>query len=182
MFRLGAVSDPILGARELRLWRCGQIVTAAGKLLAIRHRPWPSAGSVAQVWLHARLTRWNDDRCVLDYHQPLGMRGVLTVDFIRSGERTKYKTFSAAVHLLDEVARIRQCKALVANVSNANLSDRLMTRFGWERHLEHWQGRHWIKRFYNGYPPSKLGRYVVEMPVQAPIQYDAHPGTQLDVA
>lgn len=182
MFHLGAVSDPILGARELRLWRCGQIVTDAGKLVTIRHRPWPCAGSVAQVWLHARVTRWNDDRCVLDYHQPLGMRGVLTVDLIRSGERAQYQTFSAAVHLLDEVARIRKCKALVANVSNASLSDRLMTRFGWERHLEHWPGRHWIKRFYDGYPPSRLDRYVPVQRGPYPVLHDAPSVPQLDVA
>jgi hypothetical protein len=36
----------------------------------------------------------------------------------------------------------------------------LLQRQGWERHLQHWSGRHWIRRFYDGYPDSGIERYL----------------------
>jgi hypothetical protein len=61
---------------------------------------------------------------------------------------------------LDEIARIRGAVAIVAHVTNGSISDRLLQRFGWQQHLEHWQGRHWIRRFYDGYPETSVGRYL----------------------
>jgi hypothetical protein len=160
MLRLGAVKDPLRGADVLRRWRCGRIVMRAGKLVEIQHRLTCGSVSVAQVWWQARYGRNDDDLCWLDYHQPRGMPSFLTLDYIRSGSLAGYKTFVGACHVLDEIARVRGATAIVAHVTNHNISDRLLTRLGWQQHLQHWKGRHWIRRFYDGYPPSVLDRYA----------------------
>ncbi len=147
-------------ANRVRRWRCGRIVTQAGKLVRVERRWLGGSVSMAQVWWQGRYGRSDDDLCWLDYHQPLGMPGFLTLDYIRSGRKAGYRTFVAACHLLDEIARLRGAVAIVAHVSNSSISDRLLNRLGWERHLEDWSGRHWIRRFYDGYPEGCLDRYV----------------------
>lgn len=160
MLRLGAVTDLETGASELQRWRCGRIVMRAGRLVEIQRRLCCGSVSVAQVWWQAKYGRNDDDLCWLDYHQPFGMPGFLTLDYIRSGTRGGFRTFVGACHVLDEIARIRGTTAIVAHVTNQNISDRLLTRLGWQRHMEDWSGRHWIRRFYDGYPQSALHRYV----------------------
>lgn len=160
MFRLDSVSNPTLNENEIRSWRCGRILMKAGKLVEIQRRLACGNVSVAEVWWQAKFGRRDDDYCWLDYHQPLGMPGFLTLDYIRSGTLASYRTFIGACHVLDEIARIRSASAIVAHVTNRNISDRLLQRHGWDRHLEHWKGRHWIRRFYDGYPPSRIHRYL----------------------
>jgi hypothetical protein len=160
MFRLDGVQDPRSGADKIRRWRCGRIVMQGGRLVEIQRRLTCGNVSIAQVWWQAKYGRNDDDICWLDYHQPLGMTGVLTLDYIRSGRHAGYKTFVGAGHVLDEVARIRRASAIVAHVTNGKISDRLLSRLGWEQHVSHWQGRHWIRRFYDGYPASTIGRYA----------------------
>ena len=132
----------------------------SGRLVEIQRRLTCGSVSVAQVWWQAKYGRSDDDICWLDYHQPLGMPGFLTLDYFRSGKAAGYKTFVGACHVLDEIARIRGASAIVAHVRNGNISDRLLTRLGWQQHQLHWSGRHWIRRFYDGYPDSVLHRYA----------------------
>ena len=131
-----------------------------GQLVQIKRRLWNGSASMAQVWWQAKYGRMKDDICWLDYHQPSGMPTFLTLDYVRAGELAGYKTFAGAIHVLNEIARIRGAAAIVAHVSNGTISDRFLQRQGWERHLENWSGRHWIRRFYDGYPPSVLSRYL----------------------
>jgi hypothetical protein len=55
---------------------------------------------------------------------------------------------------LDEIARIKGIDALVCEAWNLRLSDRLLRRCGWERHVLHSRRRHFIKRFYGRYPAN----------------------------
>jgi len=160
MLTLARITDPIRDADRLRRWRCGRIVMRDGRLVEIQRRMTAGNTSVAQVWWHAKFGRRNDSLCWLDYHQPGGMPGFLTLDYIHSGRRAGYKSFVGAANVLDEIARLRGALAIVAHVTNGNISDKFLRRIGWEPHLEHWQGRHWIKRFYGGYPTSTLQRYL----------------------
>ena len=160
MFRLGSVSDPVTGAQQIRRWRFGRILMRDGRLVEIQRRLLCGSASVAQVWWQAKYGRADESICWLDYHQPLGMPGFLTLDYIRSGKKAGYKTFVGAGHVLDDIARLRGASAIVAHVTNGTISDRLLERLGWEQHLQQWSGRHWIKRFYDGYPESSLHRYA----------------------
>ena len=134
----------------------------AGQLVEIQHRLLCGNVSVAEVWLQAKFGRRDDDCCWLDYHQPLGMPSFLTLDYIRTGTLASYKTFIGACQVLDEIARIRSTAAIVAHVTNRNITDRLLMRHGWEPHMNEWKGRHWIRRFYDGYPEGRIDRYIAE--------------------
>ncbi|NND98776.1 MAG: hypothetical protein HKN47_15760 [Pirellulaceae bacterium] len=160
MLKLGAVNDPTTGAAQLRKWRYGRIVMRDGRLVEIQRRLSCGSVSMAQVWWQAKYGRSDDTICWLDYHQPFGMPAFLTLDYVRSGSQAGYKTFVGACHVLNEIARIRGAQAIVAHVSNGNISDRFLQRMGYERHMQNWSGRHWIRRFYDGYPESVLHRYI----------------------
>ncbi len=160
MLCVESTNDPFKDERKICRWRNGRIVMRAGKLIEIQRRLTCGSVSVAQVWWQSKYGRDDDDLCWIDYHQPLGMSKFLTLDYIRAGTKAGYKSFCGAVHVLDEIARIRGAAAIVAHVSNGNISDRLLARMGWERHLESWNGRHWIRRFYDGYPEPTLHRYL----------------------
>ena len=115
---------------------------------------------MAQVWWQIKYGRTDDDLVWLDYHQPLGIPRFLTLDYVRSGTQAGYRSFLAAINLLNEIARIRSAQAIVAHVSNGKISDRFLRRQGWQQHMNDWNGRHWIRRFYDGYPQSTLHRYA----------------------
>jgi hypothetical protein len=45
---------------------------------------------------------------------------------------------------------------MVCDVANSRLSDRLLTRQGWEKHKPQRWHRNFIKRFYGEYPQIEL--------------------------
>ena len=61
-------------------------------------------------------------------------------------------TVHAALAALDEIARIKQTDALLADVLNFRLSAPLLARYGWVPHKPNRWHRHYIKRFYGEYP------------------------------
>lgn len=135
----------------------GRIVTENASLVGIYGRWWPYLGDMFQVALDQAFRNCKRDRCELYYHQAIGSPGFLTLSYIRSGPETRAATCYAAMLILDEVARIRNANALVANVTNSRITDRLAERWGWERHCLNWKGRHFIKRFYGVYPELPQG-------------------------
>lgn len=159
MISIGRIHRIDESADQLKRWRCGRIVMADGRLVEVQRHLLGGSVSVAQVWWQTHFRALPVDHCTLDYHQPFGARGFLTLDYIHSGVACQYKTFVGAIRILEEIARIRRTLAIVAHVSTRAISDRLLVRLGWERHQEQWSGRHWIRRFYDGYPPSALKRY-----------------------
>ena len=66
------------------------------------------------------------------------------------------ETFRRALTALDEIARIKRSDALLADVSNLRISDRLLARWGWVPHCPSRWHRHFIKRFYGSYEPAEL--------------------------
>lgn len=133
----------------------GRIVAAEGEYCEIQSHRCRIAPSLAEVWWVARNARGNGDRCSIDYHVPRAVPDYLTLDFIWSGIGTTYRTFLCACHVLDQIARLRGSAGIVTHVTNPQLTDRLMHRLGWQQHLRHWRGRHFIKRFENGYPSPR---------------------------
>jgi hypothetical protein len=160
MLRLAQITDIKSSAAQIRRWRCGRIVVQGGKLVRVERRLMCGSASMAQVWWQMKYGRTDDDLVWLDYHQPIGMPAFLTLDYVRSGKRAGYRSFIGAIHLLNEIARIRGAQAIVAHVSNGKISDRLLQRHGWQPHMPDWDGRHWIRRFYDGYPESTLSRFA----------------------
>ncbi len=148
--------------------RQGCIVIRQSELSAIFGRRWAYTGNLLTVAIDSRLRRIERDVCELYYHESRWAPGFLTLDYIRSGPDTTLSTFYAATLVLDEIARLKKSSAIVANVTNSRISERLMERWNWQRHCLGWFGRHYIKRFYGQYPAiepvwrERLGMESVE--------------------
>lgn len=112
----------------------------------------PRRFTIWRVWRDSRRRTGSDDTCVLYYRATRSTPGYLTLDYVRSGPRTTFRSFRRALLVLDEIAQLRQSVAIFAHVSTSAISDRLLCRWGWEQHAARLGGRHWIKRFYDGYP------------------------------
>lgn len=135
--------------RELvRRARYGVIETADERLIGIELRRRPRRASPFDLLLGRTLHhRRRGNRCRLYYNQPVGHDDFLALKFTVSGRGTSFATFRAALRVLDEVARIKGTYAIVCDVANRRISDRLLARWGWEAHLPSRWHRHYIKRF-----------------------------------
>ena len=142
------------GREQIRARRWGVIETVGGELRAVHLRPWPKLVSLPELLpLGSRYhPRGAADRCLLYYNQPLWMPKFLALKYVVSTGSTSYRTFRAALLVLDRIAELKQTDAIVCDAANIRLSDRLMARLGWEPHKpERWH-RNFIRRFYGVYP------------------------------
>ena len=153
------VTDLAAGAELLRRRRYGVIEVADERLLRVCLRPLPKLGS----WLETKLQgQWQHRRqrgnyCRLYYNQPRSASRFLALTYVVSTRGATLATFRGALSVLDEIARLKQSDALVCDVANARISDRLLSRWGWSPlAARRWQ-RHYIKRFYGVYPPPDSG-------------------------
>lgn len=139
-------------SQQLATRSAGHIVVQGGRLVAVFGRWWPYLGNHLRAAWDKRFRFSEADRCELFYHAPFSSPQFLTLSYIHSGEKTSLASFYAATLVLDEIARIKHSLAIVCNVTNDRISDRLLARWGWEAHCPDWPGRHFIKRFYGKYP------------------------------
>jgi hypothetical protein len=170
MFRpFQTVINPNDNACLLRQRRYGVIEMHEARLVGIHLRPWPKMISLPEVWWlggwsHSRL---QGDRCWLYYNQPWSCPNFLAIPYVVSGRCGSLASLHGATVVLDEIARIKQNDAIVCDVTNSRISDRLFQRWGWQRHVLHSRRCHYIKRFYGEYPDTAaaIARYVaVEQP------------------
>lgn len=143
---------------RIRARRYGVIETAGGVLRAVHLRPWPKLASLPEFLplgprYHCGGTA---DRCLLYYNQPRRMPNFLALKYIVSTHGTSYRTFRAALVVLDAIAELKQIDAIVCDAANIRLSDRLMRRLGWEPHKPQRWHRNYIRRFYGNYPQNGL--------------------------
>lgn len=147
-----ALADSAVRAR-----RYGVIESRDGAFRAVHFRPFPKFASHAEAWVDRALRRWRraEDCCWLYYNEPRSCPGFLTLAYVVSSGKTRVATVQASLAALDEIARIKQCDAIVCDASNLRLSDRMMARYGFVRHAESLGGRNFIKRFEH---PSRYER------------------------
>lgn len=148
------VTDLALGADALRARRYGVIETRGGGFQSVALRPWPHLLSWREVWPVGDGWRPQgpSDRCLLYYNQPRGHEKFLALRYVECTEGTSYKTFRAALEVLDAIAELKQADALLCDASNHRLSDRFLRRMGWAPHAPGWRRRNYIRRFYGEYP------------------------------
>ena len=113
-------------------------------------RRWRSTG-----WGSRRHRERPGDRCLLYYNQPRRHPNFLALKYIVSHRDCTLATVQRRVDVLDEVARIKRSDAILCDVWNARISDRLLARWGWEPHSPSRWHRHYIKRFYGVYPAAR---------------------------
>ena len=144
------VSDISAGADVLRVRRYGVIAAERGRLVAIHLRPFPKLVSAADL---AVLGRWQrrltrEDSCWLYYNQPRWHSNFLALKYILSGHKATIATIRAALCALDAVAQIKRADALLCDVTNSRITDRMLAREGWEAHAPSRWHRNYIKRLY----------------------------------
>jgi len=159
MMWLGETIQDLAAGRERLLRRShGVIETAGGELRAVHLRPWPKMVSLTELWplgprYHAR---GDADRCLLYFNQPRRMPNFLAVRYVITTAGTSYRTFRAALTTLDWIAELKGVDALVCDAANMRLSERFMTRMGWEPHKPQRWHRNYIRRFYGVYPERRI--------------------------
>jgi hypothetical protein len=148
------ILDIETGRERIRGRRYGVIETVGGVLRAVHLRPWPKLAALPEFLpLGPRYhCRGAADRCLLYYNQPWRMPNFLALKYIVSTRGTSYRTFRAALVVLDAIAELKQIDAIVCDAANIRLSDRLMARLGWESHKPQRWHRNFIRRFYGKYP------------------------------
>ena len=134
----------------------GVIETENGQFVRIQFRPWPKFISLLEIRLLGMRVhkQKKKDRCLLFFNQPIFHRNYLVIPYVLSFAGTSYATSRKAQHVLDQVAFIKQSDAILCEATNAKLSDRAMSRLGWEAHVPGSKRRHFIKRFYGDYPAN----------------------------
>ena len=148
------ITDLEVQADLLHHARYGMIEAIDGRFTRIVLRPIPKWVSILDVWIWGRFHHGHrsGDRCRLYFNQPRRFSSFLSIPYIVSSRGATLRTVIAALETLDRIAKLKQTDALLCHVINRSLSDRMMQRFGWERHCPNRLGRHFIKRFYGKYP------------------------------
>ena len=140
--------------RRVRARRHGMIEVAAGRLVRVRAATVDAAGDAA------------GDRDAGPLEAPLASRRLLPgllhsaeghAELLGGDVRCFWPGDDADQHpgasvILDEIAQLRRADALVCDLGNARISDRLLTRWGWTSLNPGQRRRLFIKRFYGHYP------------------------------
>ncbi len=150
------VTDIAAQADRLRSRRYGVIEVVDGELHSVRLRPFPKIVTAIGPRLFGERTHRHQpgDWCRLYYNQPLRHSNFLAVTYVVSSRDCTLQTFRQATRLLDRIAEIKRTDALLCDVANSRISDRLLERWGWEAHCPQAWHRNFIKRFYGVYPGS----------------------------
>ncbi|QDT00110.1 hypothetical protein [Adhaeretor mobilis] len=144
------------GSDLLRWKRYGVIVARNGTFEAVHLKAWPKLIAWPEIWpvgsrYHVAGT---GDACWLYYNQPRRFSNFLAVKYMVSTRGASLATCQTALRMLDQIAEIKRTDAILCDVTNSRLSDRLLQRFGWEAHRPQRWHRNFIKRFYGSYPGS----------------------------
>lgn len=70
----------------------------------------------------------------------------MSVLYAHSGPNTSYRTVYKGVTVVDEIAGIRNARAIVCQATNTRLTERLMRRLGYVRHAPLLGNNNYIKR------------------------------------
>lgn len=159
-----STSDLVRDADLVRHRRYGVIEIEDGQLRTVIFRPWPKLISLPEVWWQGGSyhDRHGGDRCRLYFNQPRHCPNFLALMYVVSTHGASFASFRRATQVLDQIAAIKRSDAIVCEASNLRISERLLARWGWERHLPDSPRRHYIKRFYGQYAEANARVPVVE--------------------
>jgi hypothetical protein len=157
------VHDLRAQADMLRRRSFGVIVIEDGCLRAVHLRPWPKIIAAPDLWGAGQRfgQRTTENYCWLYYNQPCRHPRFLALKYIVSSRGATFRTVRSSLVILDEIARLKSTDAIVADVRNPRISDRLLRRWGWESHVPKSRRRHFIKRFYGTYPDPRVAWSLV---------------------
>lgn len=150
------VTDLDAQAAVVRRRRYGVLEVADERLARLRFRPWPKLFAIQEfvAWKQWRRRNRPGDRCWIYFNQPRQFPQFLAVKFWIATPEVRLATLHQALRLLDQVAAIKGCEALLCDAANVRLTDRLMARHGWVRHAPSRWHRNFIRRLYE--PPQAM--------------------------
>lgn len=143
---------------KLRNRPYGMIEVVEGRLVGIQLRPWPKfISGIEAKWADGwGKSRDKKNQSQVFYSQPMAHRNYLTLSYAVTTLQTSWTTLSYSLALLDYIAYLKKSDAILTEVSNVRISNRLMERLGYEQHLLASKKRHYIKRFYGTYPDNRM--------------------------
>jgi hypothetical protein len=150
------IADLEEGAGRLRCRPYGVIEMVDGQFRRVLFRPFPKIVTAPGAVLIGRWRHDNSrgDRLRLYYNQPRRFRNFLVLKYVESTRNTSMASLTRALGILDEIARLKASDALLCDVSNWRVTDKLIGRWGWAPHCPSRFHRHYIKRFYGSYPTA----------------------------
>lgn len=151
-----SITDLSAQAERVRVRRYGVIEVQGGCLGRVVLRPFPKlVTALGPLLFGPRAHRRSDgDWCRVYYNQPRSCSNFLAVTYALSSRDCSLKSIRTAARVLDDIAELKQTDALLCDVANSRISDRLLTRWGWQAHCPQRWHRNFIKRFYGVYPSS----------------------------
>jgi hypothetical protein len=153
------VVDLAAQADVLARRRYGLIEVVDGRLVAVYLRPWPKIALADEVLLAGWLRGLRrGDRCLVYYNQPRRLANFLAVTYAVSNRDCSYATLRRAAQVVDQIAQLKRTDAIVCDVRNRRISDRLLARWGWAPHCPSRWHRNFIKRLYPGDRASEDAR------------------------
>jgi hypothetical protein len=160
----------------LRRRRYGVIEMGAGRLVAVRFRPFPKMVWPWELWASGpwRHRRRGGNRLWLYFNQPRQAPNFLALKYMVSTRQASLASLFGALAVLDRIACLKQVDAIVSEVTNWRISPRLLDRLGWQRHTSSRWRRNYIKRFYGCYPD----RSAVERYLPSPAAADGPPASK----
>ncbi len=87
-----------------------------------------------------------EDECRFYFAFPRRAPGFMSLLYVHAGEKTYYQTFHRGIAAIESVARLHRSHAIVCQVTNDRLTERLMERWGYERHAPQLGENHFIRR------------------------------------
>jgi len=144
----GLPGFPKLSGNEQRIsgWRYGEVVLRNGQITAVQARWWPRWGTVWGAMMDRVVRTLPEDECRFYYSFPIGSPGYMSLLYVHAGERTSYRTFHQGIVAMDTIAGLRASRAIVCQVTNDRLTDRMMYRWGYVKHAENLGPSHYIRR------------------------------------
>ena len=109
-------------------------------------RWWPALASQFGAWFASKVRPLPRNSYRLQLSRTRTATGFLTINYVESGKGTSLRTMLAAARIVEHVAVINECYAIVCHTANPRLSDRVLNFMGYERHCRHLPGRHYIRR------------------------------------
>jgi len=139
---------------HIRSRRSGVIEIMDGQFYALHFRRWPKWATVIDIlWTGPRYhSKTTGNRCLLYYHQPRRFPNFLALNYVLSTRDCTLSSLHAGMRVLDRIAEVKKSDALLCDAWNSRLSDRVLTRYGWQPHTDSRWHRNYIKRFYGVYP------------------------------
>lgn len=133
-------------ASEISRWRYGTVLLRNGKLIAIQARWWPRWGTVFGAMMDRVVRTLPEDECRFYFAFPRSAPGFMSLLYVHAGEKTTYQTFHQGIASIEAIARLRRSHAIVCQVTNDRLSERMMNRWGYVKHAPHLGPDHYICR------------------------------------